>query len=73
MVPSTHRAYAEQTGATILAEGVETEQHLLAARSLGATLAQGWYFGRPGPLPAAPFARHVSRRPPLQPQYPRPL
>ena len=46
-------AYAEQTGATILAEGVETERHLLAARSLGATLAQGWYFGRPGPLPSA--------------------
>ena len=45
-------AYAEQTGAAILAEGVENEQHLLAARSLGATLAQGWYFGRPGPLPA---------------------
>jgi EAL domain-containing protein (putative c-di-GMP-specific phosphodiesterase class I)/DICT domain-containing protein len=45
-------AYAEQTGAVILAEGIETEAHLLAARSLGATLAQGWYFGRPGPLPA---------------------
>ncbi len=45
-------AYAEQTGAVILAEGIETEAHLLAARSLGATLAQGWYFGRPAPLPA---------------------
>jgi EAL domain-containing protein (putative c-di-GMP-specific phosphodiesterase class I) len=44
-------AYAEQTGATILAEGVETTEHLLAARSLGARLAQGWHFGRPGPLP----------------------
>jgi EAL domain-containing protein (putative c-di-GMP-specific phosphodiesterase class I) len=33
-------AYAEQTGAVILAEGIETEAHLLAARSLGATLAQ---------------------------------
>ena len=51
-------AYAEQTGATILAEGIETEQHLLAARSLGATLAQGWHFGRPGPLPLTP---HVHR------------
>ncbi len=49
-------AYAEQTGATVLAEGIENEQHLLAARSLGATLAQGWYFGRPGPLPSAPRA-----------------
>ena len=48
-------AYAEQTGASVLAEGVETERHLLAARSLDANLAQGWYFGRPGPL--APSAR----------------
>jgi EAL domain-containing protein (putative c-di-GMP-specific phosphodiesterase class I) len=46
-------AYAEQTGAIILAEGIETEAHLLAARSMGATLAQGWYFGRPAPLPTA--------------------
>jgi EAL domain-containing protein (putative c-di-GMP-specific phosphodiesterase class I) len=44
-------AYAEQSGAAVLAEGVEHEGHLLAARSLGATLAQGWHFGRPGPLP----------------------
>ena len=47
-------AYAEQTGAVILAEGIETEAHLLAARSLGATLAQGWYYGRPAPPPASP-------------------
>ena len=45
-------AYAEQTGALILAEGIETDAHLLAARSMGATLAQGWYFGHPGPLPS---------------------
>jgi EAL domain len=47
-------AYAEQTGAVIVAEGVEEERHLVAARSLGASLAQGWLFGRPGPLPAEP-------------------
>jgi EAL domain-containing protein (putative c-di-GMP-specific phosphodiesterase class I) len=45
-------AHAESTGAVILAEGVETEEHVLIARTLGATLAQGWHFGRPGPLPA---------------------
>ena len=45
------RAYAEHTGATILAEGIETEHHLLVAQVLGATLGQGWLFGRPGPLP----------------------
>lgn len=44
-------AHAEATGAVILAEGVETEEHVLIARTLGASLAQGWRFGRPGPLP----------------------
>ncbi len=43
-------AYAERTGATILAEGIETDTHLQQALALGATLGQGWYFSRPGPL-----------------------
>jgi EAL domain-containing protein (putative c-di-GMP-specific phosphodiesterase class I) len=43
---------AARTGAAVLAEGIETPEQLDAARSLGATLGQGWYFGRPGPLPA---------------------
>ena len=42
-------AHAERTGAVVLAEGIETEQHLAMARALGATLGQGWLFGRPGP------------------------
>lgn len=41
-------AHAERTGALVLAEGIETEEHLRTARALGATLGQGWYFGRPG-------------------------
>src|SRR6195952_668970 len=41
-------AHAERTGALVLAEGIETEEHLAIARSLGATLGQGWLFGRPG-------------------------
>jgi EAL domain-containing protein (putative c-di-GMP-specific phosphodiesterase class I) len=44
------RAYAERSGATILAEGIETEAHLATARSLGATLGQGYLFDHPGPL-----------------------
>lgn len=44
-------AHAEATGGTILAEGIETPVHLEQALALGATLGQGWYFGRPGPLP----------------------
>src|SRR3712207_2768521 len=42
-------AHAERTGAVVLAEGIETEEHLATARALGATLGQGWLFGRPGP------------------------
>ena len=54
-------AERERTGAIVLAEGIETEEHLATARALGATLGQGWYFGRPGPLeaPAAPPARPI--------------
>lgn len=40
-------AHAERTGAVVLAEGIETEHHVHAARALGATLGQGWLFGRP--------------------------
>lgn len=45
------RSETERTGAIVLAEGIETPQHLAAAASMGATLGQGWLFGRPGPLP----------------------
>ncbi|MBL7259289.1 sensor domain-containing phosphodiesterase [Paractinoplanes lichenicola] len=43
-------AYAEASGAVVLAEGIETEQHLAVARTMGATVGQGWHFGRPAPL-----------------------
>ncbi|MCZ2825061.1 MULTISPECIES: diguanylate cyclase domain-containing protein [unclassified Modestobacter] len=51
--------YAERTGALILAEGIEDEAHLAMARALGASLGQGWYFGRPAAT-AAP-GRTVGR------------
>ncbi len=44
-------AEAERSGTVVLAEGIETEQHLRTARAFGATVGQGWYFGRPGRLP----------------------
>lgn len=44
-------AYAEATGCLVLAHGVETEQQVLTARALGATLAQGPLYGDAGPLP----------------------
>jgi diguanylate cyclase (GGDEF)-like protein/PAS domain S-box-containing protein len=44
-------AEAQRSGAVVLAEGVETPEHQRRAVGLGATLGQGWHFGRPGPLP----------------------
>jgi EAL domain-containing protein (putative c-di-GMP-specific phosphodiesterase class I) len=63
---------AARSGAQILAEGIENEEHLDVARSLGATLAQGYLFGRPSPLPGAvrrstlPLARVTPRQVPEQ-------
>lgn len=45
-------AAAERTGAAVLAEGIETETQRATALGLGATLGQGYLYGRPGPLPA---------------------
>jgi diguanylate cyclase (GGDEF)-like protein len=47
------RSYAELHGAVILAEGIETEQHEQQARVFGATYGQGYFYGRPGPLPSS--------------------
>lgn len=44
-------AQAERTGATVLAEGIESEDQARYARALGATLGQGFLFGRPSPAP----------------------
>lgn len=44
-------AEAERSGTVVLAEGLETAEHVQIARAFGATLGQGWYFGRPAPLP----------------------
>ncbi len=46
-------AYAERSGALVLAEGIETERHLSVARALGARLGQGWLLGRPASTRAA--------------------
>ena len=42
-------AYAEQSGAAIVAEGIETQDHLAAAFALGAQLGQGFLLGAPAP------------------------
>jgi EAL domain-containing protein (putative c-di-GMP-specific phosphodiesterase class I) len=42
---------AERTGATVVAEGIETDEQAQYARALGATLGQGWLFGGPTTRP----------------------
>ena len=70
-------AEAERTGALVLAEGIETEQHRLTALALGARYGQGWLFGHPGELhppgtsrasaiAAAPRARQLDRVSPFE-------
>lgn len=39
-------AQAERSGAAVLVEGVETSEQARAGEALGATLAQGWLYGR---------------------------
>lgn len=60
-------AETERSGAVILAEGIERDEQVPRAQAMGATIGQGWLFGRPEPLesfarPRRPFElpRHVS-------------
>jgi EAL domain-containing protein (putative c-di-GMP-specific phosphodiesterase class I) len=53
------RAYSEESGATVVAEGIENEVDLQVARVLGAHVGQGWLFGRPvAGLPAGRVSGH---------------
>ena len=54
-------AYAERTGCDVLAEGIETAEHVELARALGARLGQGWHLGRPAPLPDATRTAGIRR------------
>lgn len=59
------RAYSEATGAEVVAEGVETPEDLTRALVVGATLGQGWLWGRPSPglQPARHEAPRFAARP----------
>jgi EAL domain-containing protein (putative c-di-GMP-specific phosphodiesterase class I)/ActR/RegA family two-component response regulator len=43
--------FAPSVGAEVLAEGIETAEHLRALTTSGVALGQGYYLGRPSPLP----------------------
>jgi PAS domain S-box-containing protein len=63
-------AYGERSGALILAEGIETEEHLQTARALGARLGQGWLLGRPAAGPALRYESAELGLPPAPPSDP---
>ena len=46
-------AESERRQALVLAEGIDSEEQLAAARAFGATLGQGYLLGEPAPLPGA--------------------
>jgi diguanylate cyclase (GGDEF)-like protein len=48
---------AETFGTTLVAEGIETEDELRVVRDLGIELGQGWFLGRPQPVPAVSVLR----------------
>ncbi|MCW2982611.1 MAG: diguanylate cyclase [Conexibacter sp.] len=69
-IVSAVAAERERTGAHVLAEGIETDEHLAIARTLGATLGQGWLWGRPAPLPRVEKPSRVGRRTAAAPLLP---
>jgi EAL domain-containing protein (putative c-di-GMP-specific phosphodiesterase class I) len=71
LIVSAVLAQAERTGATIVAEGIETEEHLEAAMAMGASVGQGWLFGHPGALPLDGVVRPSQTIPLLRAVAPR--
>ena len=61
-VMTTISAYVDESGAAVLAEGIETEKHIIRARALGATFGQGWHFGRPDETPRATSGTGIRSR-----------
>jgi EAL domain-containing protein (putative c-di-GMP-specific phosphodiesterase class I) len=60
-IETSVRAYAEATGATILAKRIENTENILRARAFGAKFGQGWRYGpgealpRKSPVPLVPL------------------
>jgi diguanylate cyclase (GGDEF)-like protein/PAS domain S-box-containing protein len=52
--------YADRTGAVVLAEGIETEEHLSRALALGAVWGQGYLFAKPGPIESVTSRRRAA-------------
>jgi EAL domain-containing protein (putative c-di-GMP-specific phosphodiesterase class I) len=55
--------FARQIGATLVAEGIETQAELTAVTALGLTAGQGYFFGRPSVHPREWAAWHDGQEP----------
>jgi len=53
------RGFAADTGAKLLAEGIETQEELDAVRSLGVSLGQGYLLGHPAPIAEVAASHHT--------------
>lgn len=69
-VCSVVQEQARRTGALVVAEGIETEEHLRTARALGAHWGQGWLFGRPHPIEESGYRFDAAARDMLRPPRP---
>lgn len=54
-------SFAREMGAAVVAEGIEDLDDLAAFTALGVQYGQGYYFGKPGPLPDFAPTRPVER------------
>ncbi|MEX0959104.1 MAG: EAL domain-containing protein [Burkholderiales bacterium] len=52
-------AFASRVRVDIVAEGIETAEDALALRLLGVRYGQGYYYGKPGPLPLTNKVDHA--------------
>lgn len=66
-------AFAAETGATVVAEGIERVEDLKTLRAVGAALGQGYLLGRPAPLGDLDLAprRLLARGPFAEPDVPQ--
>ncbi len=55
--------FGREVEATLIAVGVETAAELAVIRELGIPWAQGYYFGKPGPLPVRSSEVRAEARP----------
>jgi len=52
-------SFAHETGCAVIAEGIEQDGEKQALIELGADYGQGYFLGRPGPLPEGDWAAPV--------------